>query len=141
MSSRVVETEVVEEKTVIIVESADPEVIYVPSYNPTYVYPPPVYPYPPVYYPPYYAGGAFVVVQRRGRVGRRDLGRFVLRTAAGVVTTSTSTSTTTSTGTPISTEATAAAAAGSTTRSIAGARPMPTGQRPTSSAARRAAIR
>ncbi|MEJ2581218.1 MAG: DUF3300 domain-containing protein [Acidobacteriota bacterium] len=55
-----VETQVVEEKTVIIVESADPEVIYVPSYNPTYVYPPPVYPYPPVYYPPYYAGGAFV---------------------------------------------------------------------------------
>ena len=55
-----VETQVVEEKTVIIVESADPEVIYVPSYNPTYVYPPPVYPYPPVYYPPYYAGAAFV---------------------------------------------------------------------------------
>jgi hypothetical protein len=57
---QVVETKVVEEKTVIIVESADPEVIYVPSYNPVYVYPPPVYPYPPVYYPPYYAGGAFV---------------------------------------------------------------------------------
>ncbi len=57
---QVVETKVVEEKTVIIVESADPEVIYVPSYNPTYVYPPPVYPYPPVYYPPYYAGGAFI---------------------------------------------------------------------------------
>jgi hypothetical protein len=56
---QMVETQVVEEKTVIIVESADPEVIYVPSYNPTYVYPPPVYPYPPVYYPPYY-GGAFV---------------------------------------------------------------------------------
>jgi len=55
-----VETQVVEEKTVIIVASADPEVIYVPSYNPTYVYPPPVYPYPPVYYPPYHAGGAFV---------------------------------------------------------------------------------
>ena len=48
-----VETQVVEEKTVIIVESADPEVIYVPSYNPVYVYPPPVYPYPPGYYPPY----------------------------------------------------------------------------------------
>ncbi len=55
-----VETQVVEEKTVIIVESADPEVIYVPSYNPTYVYPPPVYPYPPVYYPPYTPGAAFV---------------------------------------------------------------------------------
>jgi hypothetical protein len=49
-----VETQVIEEKTVIIVQSADPEVIYVPSYNPTVVYgPPPVYySYPPVYYPP-----------------------------------------------------------------------------------------
>jgi hypothetical protein len=49
-----VETKVIEEKTVIIVESANPEVIYVPSYNPTVVYgPPPVYySYPPVYYPP-----------------------------------------------------------------------------------------
>jgi len=57
---QVVETKVVEEKTVIVVESANPEVVYVPSYDPIYVYPPPVYPYPPVYYPPYYAGGAFV---------------------------------------------------------------------------------
>jgi hypothetical protein len=57
---QVVETVVIEEKTVIVVESADPEVIYVPSYNPTYVYPPPVYPYPPVYYPPYTPGAAFV---------------------------------------------------------------------------------
>src|SRR6478609_4904158 len=49
-----VETKVIEEKTVIVVESANPEVIYVPSYNPTVVYgPPPVYySYPPVYYPP-----------------------------------------------------------------------------------------
>jgi hypothetical protein len=57
---QIVETKVVEEKTVIIVESADPEVIYVPSYSPTVVYGPPYYPYPPIYYPPYYAGGAFV---------------------------------------------------------------------------------
>ncbi len=57
---QVVETKVVEEKTVIVVQPADPEVIYVPSYNPTYVYPPPVYPYPPVYYPPYTPGAAFV---------------------------------------------------------------------------------
>jgi hypothetical protein len=47
-----VETQVVEEKTVIVVQSANPEVIYVPSYNPVVVYPPPVYPYPPIYYPP-----------------------------------------------------------------------------------------
>ncbi len=59
---QVVETEVVEEKTVIVVQPAQPEVIYVPSYSPTVVYgPPPVYyPYPPIYYPPYHAGGAFV---------------------------------------------------------------------------------
>ncbi len=57
-----VETKVVEEKTVIVVEAADPEVIYVPSYSPTVVYgPPPVYyPYPPIYYPPYPPGAAFV---------------------------------------------------------------------------------
>ena len=55
-----VETVVVEEKTVIVVESADPEVIYVPSYSPTVVYGPPVYPYPPIYYPPYPVGAAAV---------------------------------------------------------------------------------
>ena len=47
-----VETQVVEQKTVIVVQPSNPEVIYVPSYNPTVVYPPPIYPYPPVYYPP-----------------------------------------------------------------------------------------
>jgi len=55
-----VETVVVEETTVIVVESADPEVVYVPSYSPTVVYGPPVYAYPPIYYPPYPAGAAFV---------------------------------------------------------------------------------
>ena len=55
-----VETKVIEEKTVIVVQQKDPEVVYVPSYNPTVVYPPPVYPYPPVYYPPYYPGAALV---------------------------------------------------------------------------------
>ena len=55
-----VETKVIEEKTIIVVESANPEVIYVPSYSPLVVYGPPVYPYPPIYYPPYYAGAAFV---------------------------------------------------------------------------------
>src|SRR6516165_6356083 len=54
-----VETKVVESKTVVVIEPAKPDVIYVPSYNPTVVYGPPVYPYPPVYYPPagYYAAG------------------------------------------------------------------------------------
>jgi len=54
-----VETKVVESKSVIVVEQANPQVVYVPSYNPVVVYGPPVYPYPPVYYPPpgYYAAG------------------------------------------------------------------------------------
>ena len=47
-------------RDVIVIEQANPEVIYVPSYNPTVVYGAPVYPYPPVYYPPYYAGGLFL---------------------------------------------------------------------------------
>ncbi|HSZ62984.1 MAG TPA: DUF3300 domain-containing protein [Terriglobales bacterium] len=54
-----VETKVVESKQVIVIEQASPEVIYVPSYNPTVVYGAPVYPYPPIAYPPpgYYAAG------------------------------------------------------------------------------------
>ena len=54
-----VETKVVENKTVIVVEQANPQVVYVPSYNPVVVYGPPVYAYPPIYYPPpgYYAAG------------------------------------------------------------------------------------
>jgi hypothetical protein len=54
-----VETKTVESKQVIIIQQANPEVVYVPSYSPTVVYGPPVYPYPPIYYPPagYYAAG------------------------------------------------------------------------------------
>jgi hypothetical protein len=54
-----VETKVIESKQVVVIEQASPEVIYVPSYNPTVVYGPPVYPYPPIAYPPvgYYAAG------------------------------------------------------------------------------------
>jgi hypothetical protein len=54
-----VETKVVESKTVVVIEPANPQVVYVPSYNPVVVYGPPVYPYPPIYYPPpgYYAAG------------------------------------------------------------------------------------
>jgi Protein of unknown function (DUF3300) len=47
-----VETKVIETKTVVVIEQADPKVIYVPTYNPTVVYGAPVYPYPPIYYPP-----------------------------------------------------------------------------------------
>ena len=55
-----VETKVVEKKEVIIVESASPDVIYVPSYDPVVVYGAPIYPYPSIYYPYYYPGAAFV---------------------------------------------------------------------------------
>jgi hypothetical protein len=58
-----VETQTVETKTVIIIEQADPQIIYVPTYDPVVVYGPPpyYYPYPPVYYPPPYYGGAMFV--------------------------------------------------------------------------------
>ena len=54
-----VETQKVESKEVIVIQQSNPQVVYVPSYNPTVVYGPPVYPYPPVAYPPpgYYAAG------------------------------------------------------------------------------------
>ncbi len=54
-----VETKTVESTQVIVVQQANPEVIYVPSYNPTVVYGAPVYAYPPIAYPPpgYYAAG------------------------------------------------------------------------------------
>src|SRR5437870_10223538 len=53
-----VETQTVEGgKQVIVVQQANPDVVYVPSYDPTVVYGAPAYPYPPIYYPPagYYA--------------------------------------------------------------------------------------
>jgi hypothetical protein len=55
-----VETQVVEEKTVIVVQPASTEVIYVPTYNPTVVDGPPIYPYPPIYYPPPPPPGAYL---------------------------------------------------------------------------------
>jgi hypothetical protein len=57
-----VETNVVESKTVVIIEQANPQIVYVPSYNPVVVYGPPIYPYPPIYYPPpsYYAAGMVI---------------------------------------------------------------------------------
>ena len=54
-----VEIKTVENKQVIVIEPSSPDVVYVPSYNPTVVYGAPVYAYPPIYYPPpgYYAAG------------------------------------------------------------------------------------
>src|SRR5579862_7700266 len=54
-----VETKVIENKSVIVVEQPNPQIVYVPTYDPVVVYGPPIYPYPPIYYPPpgYYAAG------------------------------------------------------------------------------------
>ena len=59
---QVVKTEVVENKSVVVIEQPSPEVVYVPSYDPTVVWGAPVYPYPPITYPPpgYYAAGAAI---------------------------------------------------------------------------------
>lgn len=53
--------EVVQQPSTIIIEPTQPQVIYVPNYNPSVVYGTWPYPSPPVYYPPppgYYFGGA-----------------------------------------------------------------------------------
>ncbi len=57
-----VTTQVVQTQQVIVIQQANPQVIYVPTYNPVVVYGPPVYPYPPIYYPPpgYYAAGVAI---------------------------------------------------------------------------------
>jgi hypothetical protein len=54
-----VETKVIENKSVVVIEQSKPDVVYVPSYDPVVVYGAPPYPYPPIYYPPpgYYAAG------------------------------------------------------------------------------------
>ncbi len=49
---QVVQTKVVETQTVVVIEPANPQVIYVPTYSPVVVWGPPIYPYPPIYYPP-----------------------------------------------------------------------------------------
>jgi len=57
------EQQVIVEKETIIIESASPQVIYVPTYNPTVVYgawPYPAYP-PAYYYPPGYVTGTALV--------------------------------------------------------------------------------
>jgi hypothetical protein len=54
-----VQTQVIDNKSVIVVEQAQPDVVYVPEYNPVAVYGPPVYPYPEIYYPAYTPGAVF----------------------------------------------------------------------------------
>src|SRR5262245_14042819 len=46
-----VETKVVESEQVIIIEPSNPQVIYVPAYDPVVIWGPPIYPYPSIYYP------------------------------------------------------------------------------------------
>src|SRR5437660_8190542 len=46
-----VETKTVENKNVIVIKQSKPEVVYVPSYDPVFVYGAPPYPYPPMAYP------------------------------------------------------------------------------------------
>ena len=53
-----VQVQTIESSEVIVIQQANPEVVYVPSYDPAYVYGPAIYPYPSIYYPPYY-GGAY----------------------------------------------------------------------------------
>ena len=53
-----VETKVIESKTIVEIQPASTQVVYVPSYSPTVVWGAPAYPYPPVYYPPYVPGAA-----------------------------------------------------------------------------------
>ena len=81
-----VTTQVVQTKEVIVIQQANPQVIYVPAYNPVVVYGPPIYPYPPIYYPP--AGLLRRGCRDRVRRGRRDgrvLGRRLgLRPAMGL---------------------------------------------------------
>ncbi len=55
-----VETKVIESKTIVEIQPASTEVVYVPSYSPTVVWGAPAYPYPPVYYPPYVPGAALL---------------------------------------------------------------------------------
>ena len=57
-----VETKVIENKTVLVIQPASTQVVYVPSYSPVVMYGPPIYPYPAFYYPPpsYYATGALI---------------------------------------------------------------------------------
>ena len=56
-----VQTRVEDNKTVVVIEPSNPEVVYVPTYDPVAVWGAPVaYPYPPVYYPPGYVATGLI---------------------------------------------------------------------------------
>jgi hypothetical protein len=56
-----VTTKVVEKETVVVIQPAKTEVVYVPVYDPALVWGPPPYPYPPIYYPPPPPAGAMLI--------------------------------------------------------------------------------
>ena len=55
-TQQTVGTEVIEGEKVIVVQQANPKVVYVPSYDPVVVYGAPAYPYPSYVYPGYVPG-------------------------------------------------------------------------------------
>src|SRR5687768_1627688 len=59
-AQQTVETQVVANEQVIVIEQASPEVVYVPAYDPYAIWGAPLYPYPPIYYPGYVAGAAAI---------------------------------------------------------------------------------
>jgi hypothetical protein len=56
---QVIETKMVDNRPIIAIEQTDPNVVYVPSYDPTVVFgaAPAYYPYPSEYYPSWYSSG------------------------------------------------------------------------------------
>jgi hypothetical protein len=60
-SQQVVETQTIDNRPIIAIEQADPNVVYVPTYDPTIVYgtAPDSYPYPSEYYPSWYSSSGY----------------------------------------------------------------------------------
>jgi hypothetical protein len=58
-AQQTVTTKVIEKETIVVIQPASTQVVYVPTYSPAVIWGPPLYyPYPPIYYPPYTAGAA-----------------------------------------------------------------------------------
>ncbi len=57
---QVVREEQQESRRVIEIQPADPEVVYVPTYDPSYIWGAPAYPYPALYYPSPYVTAGFL---------------------------------------------------------------------------------
>lgn len=60
-SQQIVQTRTVDNRPIIEIQQADPQVVYVPAYDPTVVYgaAPAYYPYPPIVYPSWYSSSAY----------------------------------------------------------------------------------